>query len=322
VRKSATLLVLAVVALVAALWAALTLRAFEHADSAIVAIGATISGHTLFLYQEGEFRSLTAPGVDVMSLAPSAHSQTVAFVFRRRQRFVDGPFSIGLLDLSDMRFEVVAPEIPNRLHVLTGYSSVAWSPDGREILFTAAYRNDHEEAGLYLLDVASHTVRAAPIQYEEEACGRGIPCLRVDVSWAPGPTPLLSVCRLHGNGECCEILGIDPDTWATWPILADGRRPQWVPGRPEIAYECSTLNLESRTCIYSLHDRESRFLANGPSYGSWSPGGDYLAFVDYFGPTELSRVTMFQPSTRISFDLYRSNAIHPLLDGQLVWISQ
>jgi hypothetical protein len=325
--RVAALLLLAVTCAVVGSWAVPELRAHARANGRIVALGMTEWGHTPFLYRFGRFEALTLAGVDIVSLAPSVSRNRIAFVYAQtagaRDLVSARDLALAVMTLSDRQLEVLIPSLQSILDHLPSYTSLAWSPNGEEILLTATYGRHDEEAVIYLLDVEARTTSPTPLDFTQGGCNRGIPCLQLDVTWSPGPDPLLSVCRLPDPSTPidCRMYLLDVETWRANLIPADGWGPQWIPGTSEIAYHCSADDFEARTCLYSFEQGSSYSLPSSPSYGSWSPEGDYLAYVDFSGNVgTTTHVHLYEPRTGATFRLFRFDVMRPVLSGGLVWI--
>jgi hypothetical protein len=261
---------------------------FLRVNNSLAVVAGTPDATGIYLYRWGSLYRLTPQTISPLSMAWSPDANTIAFTFRGSAP--DTGIHIGILDIGSRQYRTVHSLDCGDDH-RCGWPTLAWSPDGRVIVFTA--RDSPGGAfDLYLLDVQTQTVSTLPVSIggtEEQSVGT------ISIRWTPGPFPLASACfHDQRNISHCYVYGLSARL-SDVVFLFEGANAQWLEDGDTIVYDCFDQVAwgPTRLCAYSVEASTLRLITEGTDSLDWSTDGRFSIGFDGGGEGEATYIAIY-----------------------------
>ena len=233
---------------------------------------------------------------NVMALHPSwsPNSKELAYIYRI------GDIETGIQIIKDLNdtTKVITPLTigpTGSYDIWDWHSRLAWSPDGKQILFNA-FSQQGEEA-LYMLNIEGGDVQRLSIPLD--------PTSRyfLNLAWSPSATPVIEVNM--------KLYLVDLEKQQL-KYLADGVYPFWSPDGKELTYFCVSPRLI--LCGIKSDGTGKRIISQNTSKNvdteggiSWSPDGRFLAYFETHGESGPAYLILLDLKTGLLHRVYKAN---------------
>jgi len=214
-------------------------------------------------------------------------------------------------------------------YLISPVTSLAWSPDGNQLLFDAVSDGCHS---LFLYQFYKKETHPIDIPFCQSKSGDSV--YRLDLSWYPGNSPLVGVSENDIRHSWDDIYILDHSlTKLTW--VTQGSYPVWRPGTEDFSYICRKTQYTNSMCLYSMETGLSKKIVTdyGHNEYSWSPDGQSILFVDTgLGENHQTILTLVDIESGkryhlqyllyiIQIDKFSWHA-YPWFEGKAIWSSR
>ena len=243
-----------------------------------IAIQGYLDNHNagIFLYNRvfHIFTRITPQNMLVFSPAWSPDGKKLAFVYSNNDYVY---FHIALLDISSGKIESLVDKGISD-YLFNRDTALAWSPDGKQLLFDAASDTCH---ALFLYQLDQRNFHPLNIQFCKSKTGDSVEL--VSLSWSPGDAPLIGISYQGYYYYTDDIYLLKPPfTRSAWVI--QGSDPVWRPGTDEFSYICKNPEkpYHNSLCIYSTGLEKSNEIFADYTYDhyAWSPDGQFILYIN------------------------------------------
>lgn len=223
------------------------------------------------LYRWGILTPLIPPEYYISSVAKQPLSGSkIAFAYRRE--LITNNTYFALFDVKTHEItpifyvdedDILSDQYPGERY----WFQFAWSPDGKQILYSTPASKDRQE--LMLFDVQTGKSESTSIFLDSMQDGGKL--FLDDLAWGPGFTPLVSIRYETFNKRESKLYSIDSKfTQLTYVI--DGAEAEWLSDGKTIIYFC----LAGNTCTYSFETKEQQVHEVNSTYWQSSPDGLFV----------------------------------------------
>jgi Tol biopolymer transport system component len=250
-----------------------------------IAIEGTISPQDsgIYLYDRvfHTLKRITSPNISAFSPIWSPDGTKLAFLSGNHN---NTNLRLAVVDVSNESVEILLDKDGNNLSI-DQETSLAWSPDGSQLLFDGNSTNSPDInscRALYLYNFSKKESRQLNIQFCQSKTGNHVN--RLDISWFPENTPLIGASYERAYFPKVDDIFIMDQTLKSINWIAQGSYPVWRPGTKDFSFICqNTWNpFPNSICLYSTSNAFVTKIVDNYSYDKyiWSPDGKNILFVD------------------------------------------
>jgi hypothetical protein len=229
---------------------------------------------------------------DILAFSPawSPNGDTIAFLLTDSKRKEFKLASIQLANGGITTFSNAVP-IDGKIYQET---SIAWSPDGEEILYNTI---SAEGCNLfYLYQIKTEEIIPTNISICNRKNNHQVK--KINISWSPGETPIIGLNYLGFDSNLDEIYIIN-DVLTEAKFIVNGSNPLWIRNKKSFSFICwdDTSDMAKSFCEYENSNsiRKILQLSYGQNTLTWEPDGQSFLYIEEKGesdPLYLSRVTI------------------------------